>query len=205
MVIGLLVAACGEKEGEGPFLKHEPASNTKPGDGGVLEQDVGKPDPRAPVVEIVDPLPAQDPNANTLITSADVVVRCRVTASKERRARDVDQGSVAMQALWVDSEGTEQSVAATVSSISQTEFEGRLSLATVPNGAVRFKCSAKDLFQSGVPLQGWANVDTFLDLGPQIKIFDPKEGKIHCTDEPAGHLVQGDAFASKWCGHRGLR
>lgn len=185
LVIGSLVAVagCASKGSDGEFIQHDPnVTNSGKSDGG-LDSDSFKPDPLAPVIEVLDPLPAKDPNADTLVTSSDVVMRCRVTKSKERRARDVDQSSVAMQALWADKTGTEHSVSATVSSISETEFEGRMSLAMVPNGAVRFKCSARDLFQSGTPLLGWLNVDTFLDLGPDIKIVDPKEGKIYALKQ----------------------
>lgn len=180
--IAFLTAACGGGEGtKTPFLMKD--TDTKKSDGG-LPQQVETQDPLAPIVTILDPSPAADPNTDAVITSETLAVRCTVTKSLERRARDVDQSSVTIVAQWIDKDEKQQSVAAAVKAVSETEYEGMLTLASLPNGPVRFRCTAKDLFLSGTPVMGWSNVDTFLDLGPEVEILEPKEGAIQALATP---------------------
>lgn len=137
-------------------------------------------DPAAPVVEILEPTAASDPNDDEILTSAAAKVRCRVTRSRDDNARDVDQSLVQIQRL--DPSGVAMPVQGAVNALPDNEFEADFQLGELPNGRVRFACSATDVNMP--PRTGTAIVNTFLDLGPEVRIIEPVSGSSHALRNP---------------------
>lgn len=148
-----------------------------PDDGGVdasTPDVIGADNAAAPQIEFTAPTVATDPNTDELVTSKTVNVRCRVTKSPAAGARNVNQASVRIQLLAGQDAVDTKPVVGVVNALPDNEFEADFSLAMLPNGPLRFLCAADDI---GMPVvTGSGTLDTFLDLGPEVAILDPKNG-----------------------------
>ncbi|MDH5673661.1 MAG: hypothetical protein OEZ06_16010 [Myxococcales bacterium] len=151
------------------------------GSGGVDSVvDAGAGSAAAPVVEILSPSAASDPNGDEVVTTSMVSVRCAVRKADHPEAREVDQQSVTIERVDLD-EPTD-SIAGTVAAVGAEEFEATFFVDEIPNGPLRFRCSAGD---TGSPsLQGTAELDTLLDLGPSLRILAPEDGSNHALKLP---------------------
>jgi hypothetical protein len=69
-----------------------------------------------------------------------------------------------------------------VNSLPENEFEAEFALAALPNGPLSFECSAADTGE--MPVTGTATVNTFLDLGPTVRILEPADASSHALQNP---------------------
>jgi hypothetical protein len=121
-----------------------------------------------PVVEILEPTSAEDPNQDTVLTETPITVRCRVTQSDEHDATKVDPSSVAISLVV----GTDVVAEKSASTAGNDIFESSFAYSEVENGPLAFRCRANDT--SNPPRTSSTEVKTFLDLGPNIEIVTPE-------------------------------
>jgi hypothetical protein len=179
VIASLLAAGCGGgADGSGTYAMRPPDDGNDPG--GSLDADAGAQDEAAPIVTILEPLPTADPNVGVVLTTSAVTARCSVSMSEVQGARDVDQSSVKMQVVGEGEDAIP--ITAAVDAVSDHEFEAHLDFPDLPNGRLRFGCTAQDL--GSTPLLGWDDVDTFLDLGPTIEMVEPLDASIHALKAP---------------------
>jgi hypothetical protein len=169
--------ACGGDEGNPPL---PPRTNGRK-DAGPNDTDGAVPDagrgvnPNAPVVELVSPDPAADPNDDTVITTEMLSARCRVAKAKTVAARDVNLTSVRI--MLINPEDELHPIAGVVAAQSDSEFEAEFKLTDLVNGRWKLRCEADDMNKPA--LTGRATVDTFIDLGPTVELIDPVDGSAH--------------------------
>ena len=143
-----------------------PPPSTGPGGGGggnPLCSDEG-----GPVIEILLPRAASDPNTETIVTDPNLTVECEVTASGAL----VDDSSV--QILVRDDAGT--TTTPSVVNNGDGTYSASVDLGSFPNGTLSVDCEASDA--SPLALCSSANVTTFLDLGPSVAILSPPDGSV---------------------------
>lgn len=129
-------------------------------------------DQEGPNVEIISPEPASDPDEDTILTEAPVMVQCRVTRSDSPSAADVDPSSIRI-ALIIDGEVVEDKETVSDSSVFQAEF----SQLEIGSGAIAFRCSASDTFNP--PRSSSHTIDTFFDSGPIVEPIAPIKETSH--------------------------
>ncbi len=159
------------------------SSGGQPSDGGspiMGAEDSGAPVEGAPDVEILEPAPAADPNADPIITTNMATVRCKVTKSQVPGARDVNQSTVRI--LLANPKDANMPTVGTLTALADNTFEAKFNLSELPNGALHFSCDAADV--GSPPITGSAAVDSFLDLGPSIDVIEPKPGSNHALGTP---------------------
>jgi hypothetical protein len=122
---------------------------------------------------ILAPAPASDPNADSLLVSDRVVVRCIVNHGGAPESRPVDAESVAIVRL----DGTGMVADSPAVTSTGSEFQASFNLGALPNGRVAFRCTAADTNEE--PLCGRGEVQTLLDLGPRIEVLTPPDLSIH--------------------------
>jgi hypothetical protein len=132
-------------------------------------QDSGAPDPLAPMIMFTAPSPAGDPNDDEVITSSSLKVDCKAIQSTMPLAAAIDK---TMVKITLEQPGDPtKTIAPQVDALGGNEYEAVFDLAMLPNGPLRFHCSARDL--ASTPHTGSATLDTFLDLGPTITVNQP--------------------------------
>jgi hypothetical protein len=187
LVVGLLgigVLGCGG-DGRAPFSTPNPKGDRDPKDSSVDEEivdagDSGTVVPQTgPLLEFTTPQPADSPTDDTVITARDIAVRCRVKERPGSKA-GVDRASVKIT-LDKNKEGTSK-VSAPTDALPDDEYEAKFDLSTLPNGVLRFHCEAKDM--AAKPATASIKLETLLDLGPTIEVFDPKDDGVYALKSP---------------------
>ena len=162
----------GKKDAGDPFVE--------PKDGGTKPEKDGGPskppaDAKAPVVKVLSPEPADDPNDGTVITSELLEARCRVTKSTAAGASEVNFAKVRIS--MIDTDDPMHPVVGVVVAEGNGEFSAEFKLSDLNNGKWQFKCEAEDL---GTPvLTGSDTIETYVDLGPSVEIVSPADGSAH--------------------------
>jgi hypothetical protein len=144
--------------------------------GPIENGDAGSGDTDGPTIQILEPKGASDPNADTIVTTSKVTVRCKVTRSPSRSAHDVNQSSVAIVA-----HSGKDGLAGVVTAEADDTFTADFNLADFANGPLSFTCTADDVAMP--PKTGSATADTFLDLGPEIKLIEPMDMSNHALKD----------------------
>lgn len=133
-------------------------------------------EPGAPVVTLVSPTAANDPNEDEVLVYPEVEVVCRVEPSGVDGGFPVDKSSVNLELLDADGKTLESSSAAPTNTAN--EYSATFFLTDVKdNGAVSFRCSAYDTALP--PKRGIDVVDTFYDQGPEITVVSPAPDSAH--------------------------
>jgi hypothetical protein len=192
IALGLIgIFACGGGDKKPPFVpKTTPgdsrdASVDEPVDAGGA--DIDMPAQTGPVLQFTTPEPAHSPNDDTLITSRDVTVRCRVTQRPGVKAA-VDRSSIKIT-LDKNKEGTSV-ISAPALSVGEDDYEAKFDLSTFDNGVLRFHCEAKDMAVK--PASSSITLQTLLDLGPKIELFTPKDKGVYALGTPVAIQFQVD-------------
>ena len=141
-------------------------------DGGVVEECA---DPDGPVVQILSPEPAADPNTDAVIIDDRVTVTCSVTSPGTPGSRPIATETVSIVRL-AGAGGVADAPAVTAGATIE-EYEASFDLSEAPPGPISFRCTANDM--DFVPRCGVDQVDTLLDHGPNIVIGSPEPGSIH--------------------------
>jgi len=128
------------------------------GGGNALCQDEG-----GPAVNILQPTPAADLTAASIITEPSVLVQCQVDSTGD----PVDDSSVVIRVVSGDGEVASPAVANRGDGL----FEATADISSFSNGALQVTCEASNAGPRG-PCTG-AGVDTYLDLGPDIVMLFP--------------------------------
>jgi hypothetical protein len=191
------LCACGGDDGMPP-LAARPPKDPKAGTGGDKPRDSGLPDlpkrdggvlpPRgdssvppppvddnAPVIEMLAPAAADDPNDDTVITTDLVTASCRVSKAMTASAREVNLSTVRI--MMINPSDEQHPIMGTVAALPDGEFEAEFRLTDQPNGPWKFRCEADDMNKPA--LTGRATVETFVDLGPTVEIIEPLDGTAH--------------------------
>jgi hypothetical protein len=135
----------------------------------------------APVIKILEPSAASDPNSDTVLTTSTVEVHCQVTRAPIAGARDVNQSSIRIG--LVNMKDHTMSTAGVLNALPDNIFAASFNVADLPNGPIRFVCEASDV---GMPaLKATETLDTLLDLGPTVTILEPKDNGIQAPQTPA--------------------
>lgn len=151
------------------------------GDGGTVDAD-------GPMIDILEPAAAADPNTDTIVTSSTVKVRCKVMRSQSRSAHEVNPTSVKIVAT-----SGKDALAGVVTADANDIFEAEFNLSDFKNGALAFTCSANDV---AMPAHtGSTTIDTFLDLGPEIHILEPMDMGTYALTKKVS--IRFEVMASK--------
>lgn len=140
-----------------------PPPTVGPGGGGGRDLCA---DEGGPVVTILLPQAASDPNTETIVTDSDLTVDCEAAGSL------VDDSSV--QIIVRDDTGMTE-IPVVVNNGDGT-YEGSVDLASFTNGPLHVACEASD--SSADANCSSAAVTTFLDLGPSLAILAPGDGSV---------------------------
>lgn len=126
-------------------------------------------DMEGPRVEVLSPdaPPAANFSSEEIVVSDRFTVRCKVTNNPET-PDGVDASSVRVSVFGVG--GVSQETFAQPTTV-QDEFAASISVADFPNGALAVRCTASDL--AVTPRTNSDEIQTFLDLGPQVLVFSP--------------------------------
>jgi hypothetical protein len=199
-VLVVAVAGCGKSKNGTISTKGSGNQNNNDTGGDASVVPVKKPvkdagtmapamsNPNAPIVKILEPGAASDPNKDTVITDSMLVARCEVTRSKTSSAHDVNQGAVRMKVTGPD---PKQALTGVVSADTGNVFKAEFNLSMLPNGPFQLRCEADDTAE--MPLTGFAVIDTLLDLGPKITIQEPQDKSAHSLMAPVLVKFQVDA------------
>jgi hypothetical protein len=155
-------------------------------DSGPMPVDGGTVDPLAPSVELTSPAPAADPNNDTVVTDANLTVSCKVTRSAQAKSSPVDTSAVKI--TLERPEDATKLMAPAVTAQPGGVYQATFDLRSFPNGRLRLHCEARDL--ATPPHIGKATLDTLLDLGPSIDVFDPKNKNVYTRLTPVGIQFQ---------------
>ncbi|HKP59352.1 MAG TPA: hypothetical protein VJV78_21660 [Polyangiales bacterium] len=141
-----------------------------PGDAGVAKLPQN-----GPILEFTTPEAVDSPTDDNVITTRDVTVRCR---ARERSKAGIDRSSVKIS-LVKNASGPTMMAGAT-NQLPDDEWEAKFDVGTQPNGLLRFRCEAKDTTaKAGTTI---IELDTLLDLGPTIEVFDPKDDGVYALN-----------------------
>ena len=187
-ICGLLfhLFACGGDRKDVPVLPHSsggtdepedtPDSGRKP-DAGKPETDGGMLDPLAPVVTFEALTPADDPNDDSVITDADLTVRCKV-------AKAIGGAAIEKSMVKISMYGSDPTklVSPTVNAQPDDVYEAIFDLSKQPNGPITFRCEGRDT--SSKQRMTTTSVQTLLDLGPEVDFFDPTNMGIYTLKTP---------------------
>ena len=117
-----------------------------------------------PVITVLDPTDPQGSlSSDDIVTDSRFTVRCLVEAN----ADPVDSTSVKVTAT-VGNMSRESSASPT--SVADV-YKGDIVVTDFPNDILNVRCTASDTATE--PRTNSANIDTFLDLGPQVQVFSP--------------------------------
>jgi hypothetical protein len=153
------------RDGGSDAGKKDASSDAAAGDSSIVNDELG------PDVEFVTPTATTDPKSKDVITASTLNVRCKVTDSKEAGASTVDESTPTI-VLENPKDPTILITSPTTSTTNDHEYQATFELTTLPNGLLRFHCSAKD--HANPVRTGSATLETLLDLGPAIEITAPK-------------------------------
>ncbi len=149
----------------------------------------------APIATILSPIATNDPASADVVIGNRVTVECRVTVGDSPEARPVDPESVTIVRL--DGDGMVADSPTVVAEASV--FRAAFNLEGLNSGAMRFRCTAQDI--DAMPRCAEDEIETLVDLGPQITVLMPNAGSIHTgrmdlrySVSPAP-LVEGDTLA----------
>jgi hypothetical protein len=150
------------------------------GSGGAAgtDADAGM-DMLAPVITFIAPKAVTEPSSEDVVTTTSLAVRCNVVPSEEPGAAAVDKSAVKIDLERRDSAGVVTTSGA-VSAITDSEFEATFDLSSLPNGAVTFRCTGKDLGGHS----GSTTLTTLVDLGPTITLKKPLDKGIYALKTP---------------------
>jgi hypothetical protein len=129
--------------------------------------------PGAPVVTLVSPASALDPNAAGVITTDTVTVTCKATAASLAGSTvNVNSTTITMsQGTEILDKGPDTSVIVDGARVAS------FNLQSANSGVITFNCQATD--SSATPRTGVANpLKLLVDRGPKIKITEPKESSF---------------------------
>lgn len=156
------------------------SGSTNGGAGSTMDAglDGATADELAPSISIITPMPADDPSSEHVLVAPSVRVRCKVERSSAPGSSPVDQSSIKI--TLQDMRDATKSTSAPVSAVSNEEFEAMFDLSNLANGALTFRCTAKDTSTH----MGTASLTTLLDLGPSIKLDQPKDKAIYALKSP---------------------
>lgn len=140
-----------------------PPPTVGPGGGGGRDLCA---DEGGPVVSILLPRAASDPNTEAIVTDSDLTVDCEAAGSL------VDDSSV--QIVVRDDTGMTE-IPVVVNNGDGT-YSGTVDLASFANGLLYVACEASD--SSSEANCSSAAVTTFLDLGPSVAILAPSDGSV---------------------------
>ena len=153
------------------------------GGGGSGGKDAGPTEPvdkNAPIVEILEPAAAGDPNDDPVLIGEIIEVRCSVKKSLAPGASAVDLSKVRI--AQINPDDPTHPIAGTVAAEAGGVFTAEFRLTDTPNGPLSFRCEADDM---GMPVRtGRDTVETFLDLGPVIELERPTDASAHALKNP---------------------
>ncbi|MEM7604801.1 MAG: hypothetical protein AAF411_05535 [Myxococcota bacterium] len=130
-------------------------------------------DPLGPVVSLTSPVAAPSPSDPNVLVDARPTVRCEVMRSSEDGSAPLDPDSVVIARVTAD--GVVLDAPTVVS--EGAEYRAQFDLTGLPNGEVRFLCTAQDDMERCQR----SDVATLLDLGPNVEITTPSAGSVHTT------------------------
>lgn len=125
-------------------------------------------DEGGPVVAILLPEAASDPNTEMIVTDADLSVECEATSTGAL----VDDSTVSI--IVRDENGVTETPV--VVKNGGGTFSASVDLRSFPNGPLFVGCEASDA--SPAASCSSAAVMTFLDLGPSVVILSPDDGSV---------------------------
>jgi hypothetical protein len=167
-----LVVGCGDDGGNPVF--EGPDGGPIPDAGPIVDAspvtpDAAVVDPDGPVVAIVSPTApaANDFSSEAIVTASGLEIVCEVTPSSTTN-EIVDPTTVTVSVI--SSTGALAEAIATPTG-NLNEYSGTIDLRDFDNGSLSVRCAASDLGGR----TNSATVDTFLDLGPRISVFNPVE------------------------------
>ncbi|HEX4351549.1 MAG TPA: hypothetical protein VHZ95_01520, partial [Polyangiales bacterium] len=160
------------------------------GAGGSADiQDAGAdagPDPLAPTIQFMSPTAASDPNQDTVVTDASLIVTCQVTRADSDQSSPVNTSLIKI--TLEHSDDPTMVDAPPVTAMTDDLYQATFNLSARANGKLRFHCTAQDL--SATPHRGSATLDTLLDLGPTIEFISPKDKGVYALKTPLAIQVQ---------------
>jgi hypothetical protein len=181
LTLAVLAASCKEEE-KAPSIPGGGNTDNTAGKKGSGNRDSGmmSEDPDAgggpgapsegPMLEFSSLERATDPDDDTVITSPQLTVRCKV--SRRSGHADVDRSTVAITLEDPRKDG--DVIAPPVDALADGEHEADFELGALPNGPLRFRCEASDA--AATPASNALAVSTLLDLGPSIEFKSPVDG-----------------------------
>jgi len=125
-------------------------------------------DEAGPVVAILLPEAASDPNTEMIVTDPDLSVDCEVTSTGSL----VDDSSVSI--IVRDENGVTETPV--IVKNGDGTYSAAVDLRSFPNGPLFVACEASD--SSPAASCSSATVMTFLDLGPSVVILSPDDGSV---------------------------
>ncbi len=125
-------------------------------------------DEGGPVVAILLPEAATDPNTETIVTDPDLTVDCEATSTGSL----VDDSSVSI--IVRDENGVTETPV--IVKNGDGTYSATVDLRSFPNGPLFVACEASD--SSPAASCSSATVMTFLDLGPSVVILSPADGSV---------------------------
>jgi hypothetical protein len=146
-----------------------------------------------PSVRITSPVEVSDPDSEDVLTGEEVTVTCEVDGD------NVDESSVLIELLHEDEELALEAPGVRVGSTN--EYAADFIIASIPNGALSFRCSAS---AEDANLTGTDEIDTLVDHGPTITVISPEIDSAHSLEGAirfefkveAAPLAAGDSGAA---------
>jgi len=148
------------------------------GSGGVAGSGGGSNMLGAPVVEILSPEDATEPDE---VYDATLDVSCKVTQSEALGAAPPDPATVTLELL--DGDELIESQAGVEGSDADV-YEASFAVQNVASGAITVRCSATDT--SADPATGSDEVKAYLDHGPEVTVIAPLPD---AAESPEGAIV----------------
>lgn len=193
LVVGIAsVQGCGDSKSEAPQTSPTAARSNSGGSGGSgrggSSGDAGSENGTsgeggaggegtqptgAPRVRVVSPKAVRAPADGGVIVEEEIDVVCEVLKSTAPDASEIEPSSVTVQLL--DADGAQLDSVAAAPTSDPDQYEARLIVAKVTeNGRLSILCGASD--RSDPVLNGFDQIDTFIDHGPQITPITPEDG-----------------------------
>src|SRR5450432_1958634 len=145
------------------------------GSSGTAGAGGGTVSPLGPKVTITNPVAATDPNVDPVVIGSQVTVVCSAKESSIAGAKPVDPSTVKIAML--DGTGAIVKSVNGTTTANTNEYSAPFVLTSAANGPISFTCTAND---TASPVnQGSDQVDTLLDLGPNIVASKPVAGSAH--------------------------
>jgi hypothetical protein len=184
------MGACGTDRASVPTLdtsgSRDASTPERDGSAPPSAIDAGSLDALAPRITFTAPLPSSDPNADTVLSDANLVARCKVEQSDAKGSVGINTSTIELALLKEDAMAVQSMPA--VNALPDEEYEASFDLSAQPNGPIHLRCRGKDKAEK--PRTGTGLLSALLDLGPTIEFFEPKDMGIYTLKTPVAIQFQ---------------